>query len=298
MRWKPARGRDLQLLEPFLLAGEWKSVALSARFCRQGTYRLPPRSSTTVYYCARFARSAPGAPTAPHGEVAGVLLRTTTGLLLPLLREGDLDGLPLPPERAGGDLYSIMGTHRDVRWLETRLTGIPEIAVEYHLMILRREGSPASLQASVEEQSPPKLTVRPATEADLPALFPLQKSYELEEVVLRPDHFRDQACYTHLKRTLKTQLTYLAEISGRVVAKAGTNARGRQCDQIGGVYTVEHFRNQGIGLALMEVLLKKIFREKSSVTLFVKKNNLPAVALYRRLGFETAEAYRISYFRS
>lgn len=295
MRWKPARGRDLQLLEPFLLAGEWKSVALSARFCRQGTYKLPPRTSAAVYYCARSARSA---STPRRGEVGGILLRTTTGLLLPLLQEGDLDGLPPPPEQAGGNLYSIMGTHRDVRWLESRLAGVPEIAVDYHLMILRREGSSASRQASVEEQRPPNLTLRPVAEADLPALFPLQKSYELEEVVLRPEHFRDQACYAHLKRTLKNQLTYLAEISGRVVAKAGTNARGRQCDQIGGVYTVEHFRNQGIGLALMEVLLKKIFLEKSSVTLFVKKNNLPAVALYRRLGFETADAYRISYYRS
>lgn len=286
MRWKPARRRDLPALEPFLTAGEWKSVALGAYFCREGDWKLPPRAAAAVYFCTRGA--------AGRGPVAGVVLRTASGLLLPLLGEGDLDGCPAPEEAVRG-IYSLMGMSRDVRWLERRLARVPETAVDYHLMTLRRENY---APRAGDGREPAGLTLRPAGMADLPALFPLQKNYELEEVVLQPDHFREQACRAHLKLSLKTQLVFLAEISGQVVAKAGTNARGRHCDQVGGVYTADSCRNRGIGFALMRVLLERIFREKSTATLFVKKTNLPAAALYRRLGFEIAGGYRISYFRS
>jgi ribosomal protein S18 acetylase RimI-like enzyme len=47
----------------------------------------------------------------------------------------------------------------------------------------------------------------------------------------------------------------------------------------------------------MEELLRRIFAEKSTVCLFVKKNNLPALALYGKLGFRVADGYRISYFK-
>jgi predicted GNAT family acetyltransferase len=82
-----------------------------------------------------------------------------------------------------------------------------------------------------------------------------------------------------------------------VVAKAGTNARGFTVDQIGGVFTVEEVRNSGIAFRVMEELLRRIFAEKSTVCLFVKKNNLPALALYGKLGFHVADGYRISYFK-
>jgi GNAT superfamily N-acetyltransferase len=286
VKWKPARNIDLKVLEPFLLAGEWKSVALSSYFCRDGAWKLPSRAAASVYICSRGE------------EVAGVLLRTPSGLLMPLLKD-DAPGarsFPKLPRLPRGEIYSLMGTKADVLWLEEALSLIPETVVEYHLMTLRRERYTPGRAAAAPRI--PGLTTRLAGVRDLGALFPLQKCYELEEVVLRPEHFRDQACYNHLRRTLKTQLTCLAEVSGSVIAKAGTNARGWNCDQVGGVYTVESLRNQGIGFALMRTLLKWIFREKSTATLFVKTANLPAAALYRRLGFEIDGGYRISYFRS
>jgi predicted GNAT family acetyltransferase len=82
-----------------------------------------------------------------------------------------------------------------------------------------------------------------------------------------------------------------------VVAKAGTNARGFGVDQIGGVFTLEKLRNSGIAFRVMEELLRQVFAHKDMACLFVKKDNLPALALYKRLGFATADSYRISYFQ-
>jgi GNAT superfamily N-acetyltransferase len=288
VRWKLARKHDLSLLKPFLLAEEWKSVALAAYFHRQGVWKLPPRTEASVYFCVQ------------GGNVAGVLVRNSAGLLLPLSGDGGLRDFPAPV-RAGGNIYSLMGMSEDVRWLESRLTGAPEVAVDYHHMILRRQSytAPPAGAGSGDAGPPPVsgLSTRLAGVADLDALFPLQKSYELEEVVLRPEHFRDQACYLHLKRTLKTQITCLAEISGSVVAKAGTNARALNCAQVGGVYTLESYRNRGIAFSLMQALLKRIFQDRTTVTLFVKTGNAAAASLYRRLGFDVAGGYRISYFR-
>jgi hypothetical protein len=117
-------------------------------------------------------------------------------------------------------------------------------------------------------------------------------------VVINRQRFSEQACRQNLKRSLRRQLVLMAECNGKVVAKAGTNARGFATDQIGGVFTVEKERNRGVASLVMVELLGRIFSEKSMVCLFVKKNNMPALSLYRKLGFTIADGYRINYFKS
>ena len=133
---------------------------------------------------------------------------------------------------------------------------------------------------------------------DVEALLPLQIRYELEAVVINRQKHSEQVCRQNLKRTLRQQLVLLAEQNGKVVAKAGTNARGFHTDQIGGVFTVESKRNSGLAFRVMEELLRRIFSEKPTACLFVKKDNLPALSLYRKLGFRSAEGYQISYYKT
>jgi predicted GNAT family acetyltransferase len=188
-----------------------------------------------------------------------------------------------------------MGPAVEVRWLESGMGRPPAASVDYTLMSLgkadfRRRMNP-------EEPSPPRLLLRPAEPRDLQPLFPLQRAYELEEVVVFPERFSDQSCRLNLRRTLRQQLVFLAELDGRTVAKAGTNARGFQVDQIGGVYTDEALRGEGIATRVMTALLERIFRTKRMASLFVKPDNQAAMALYRKLGFRSLDRYRISYFQ-
>ena len=98
------------------------------------------------------------------------------------------------------------------------------------------------------------------------------------------------------KESLENNVVLYAEINGTPVAKAGTNARGFITDQIGGVFTKREERNKGIARIVMKYLLSLIFQEKRYASLFVKKHNTPAINLYKSLGFERVNDFRIAYF--
>ena len=287
MSWKRAEARDLPGLLELARAQEGRAVHFSSRLRSAragGRSALPSRLEATVlvHRCGEQATAA--------------LLFTSGGLLLPLLAAPGQGGIAAPRFPAwrslARNLHSIMGPLREVRWAESSLPFPARISIDYHLMGLdRRDYRPPP-------QAPPLegLELREALPQDARGLYPLQRDYELEEVLIEPGHFDPQACLANLRRTLRRQIVILAALDGRPVAKAGTNARGFDADQIGGVFTVESERCRGLARRVMIVLLERIFREKSLASLFVKKLNPAAVALYHRLGFREQEDFRISYF--
>ena len=188
-------------------------------------------------------------------------------------------------------VHSIMGVGRCVDLVEESLRLVPTTRVEYFLMTLA-----AGSRHPVLPPDPPGLRVRRADLYDDEALFPLQKCYELEEVVITASHFDDGQCMKSLRLALREQLVYLAELQGVPVAKAATNARGYKVDQVGGVYTVPQERGKDLAKAVVSHLLKTVFSEKQEACLFVKKHNRPAISLYERLGFAPVTDYAISYF--
>jgi len=137
--------------------------------------------------------------------------------------------------------------------------------------------------------------VRRARPEDLGALYPLQEAYEREEVLTPIHEFNAAASRAALARSLELQLVYVAVEDGRIVAKAGTNARGFGVDQIGGVYTIPERRGRGLATALMAALLGEIRRAGRCVALFVKPGNAAALALYRALAFREIGDYRADY---
>ena len=153
------------------------------------------------------------------------------------------------------------------------------------------DGGGAEVHVCIGQQQP---AARGSGDAAL--LFPLQRAYELEEVVIDPALFSDATCLKLLRQGLRNELVFHASRDGRPLAKAGTNARGYGVDQIGGVFTVASERGKGLARIVMAALLEAIFAEKPAACLFVKKANTPAIALYERLGFATVGGYVISYY--
>jgi GNAT superfamily N-acetyltransferase len=287
LSWRKAETGDLPALLDLARRQELRAVHFSSRLRPAragGRPGLPPRLEATVLLHRAGA------------EATAALLLTSGGLLLPLLpapggKAGEAPRFPRWRGLARG-LHSVMGPLREVRWAERNLPVPVRVCVDYHLMGLeRRDYRPPQAQSPL-----PDLRLRAARPLDARGLYPLQRGYELEEVLIEPGHFNPRACLANLRRTLRDQIVILAELDGLPVSKAGTNARGFDADQIGGVFTLEQARGRGIARQVMGVLLERIFREKAAASLFVKKQNRAAVALYHRLGFRELEDFRISYF--
>lgn len=286
MKWKRTNKKELPLLLDFLLPRESQAVAVTSRLKLGDRASLPPRREASVFFCQGSA------------EILAAVLISSTGVVLPVLAPGNAlqpESLPRLAElkKIEPSIHSVMGKAGDVAWVSKCLALKPGIINKYHLMSLNRE---RFLQLEDRALRVKGLALRAAGLQDAERLYPLQKGYELEDVAISKDHFHERSCFLSLKRILRHQEVIMAELNGKAVAKVNTNARGFRVDQVGGMYTIESERNRGIGFLVLKELLKRIFQTREIVSLFVRKNNPAAAALYRNLGFTVTDSYRISYY--
>ncbi|MFW6291286.1 MAG: GNAT family N-acetyltransferase [Spirochaetota bacterium] len=227
--------------------------------------------------------------------MTGAILQSQSGLYYPVLDPGspvvEADAVRRL-SRSTRRIYSIMGRSGDVRALEDAFRRPPLQYLEYHLMA--QADPPPELPLP---RVPRDLRIREACERDARRLFDIQKKYEIEEVLLPGNTFSPTAAMQHLKQTLRDQVVLVAELDGTPVGKANTNARGVFFDQIGGVFTERALRSRGIATALMLRLLERLASESKNASLFVKKDNAPALRMYRNIGFAVEDEFRISYYR-
>lgn len=282
MSWYPAARREVSEVLGFLRIREWSCVSFTSRLINNE----PGGNRILVHRAA-----------AEGSRITESLLLTGHGLILPVLAQELYAAefyrhelLPLIRSYAH-NVHSVMGLDNQVHAIEMILPAPVSERIDYYLMT--RE------YFNIERPTTPRtpLKIRRAAASDVRALFPLQRDYEKEEVLLNPEKFNPTASFLSLQKTLRKELVYVAEVDGIPVAKAGTNARGMTFYQIGGVYTVPSLRSLGIGRSLMHALMWEIASEKKHLCLFVKKSNPAAIKLYRNLGFTIRDNYAISYYR-
>lgn len=283
MSWYPIAQREMQELLAFLRTREWTCVSFSSRLINReggGNRIFLNRSDDDT------------------NRIVEALLLTSHGLVLPVI-----DPSLFPPNRyreqllpllhaSARTVHSVMGLEQQVAAIESIVSSRVHERIEYYLMT--REYF--NIERPVEEDD--SLKVRRASVYDVRALFPLQRDYEKEEVLLNPEKFNSTASFLTLQKNLRKELIYVAELDGVPVAKAGTNARGMNYFQIGGVFTVASLRGRGIGKAIMRSLMWDIAQKKKHLCLFVKRSNQSAIRLYTSLGFTLREKYAISYYRT
>ncbi|MCK5674340.1 MAG: GNAT family N-acetyltransferase, partial [Spirochaetales bacterium] len=137
--------------------------------------------------------------------------------------------------------------------------------------------------------------VKKAKKRDTLSLFPLEKAYLLEEVLVGNSAINQQAVLINLKKTCTDQSVFYALFEKKIIAKVNTNGQGFAYNQIGGVYTKPEYRKQGISTYLMKILLNEIHMSKKNAVLYVKKENIPALTLYKKLGFSIVDDYSAHY---
>ena len=134
------------------------------------------------------------------------------------------------------------------------------------------------------------------TENDMENLFEIERNYLQDEVAVRGQKVSDAEVSMRLRQILKNQLYFALISDDKIVSKAYTNAIGKNWIQIGGVYTLFQFRQNGYAAHTVSTLCKRILQAHKNISLFVKTKNLPAQQLYQKIGFTFHSDYKIVYF--
>ncbi|MBN1798200.1 MAG: GNAT family N-acetyltransferase [Spirochaetales bacterium] len=291
MSWQKLELMDLGLLENFLIKNELECVTFSA-WLKEKIISQAHLQRDLAVYINKNKNHLMGAD-----SISEALLVTEYGMICPIIQKNSgvhphrLQRLSYLIHQTPCALSSIMGLEINVKTVEKLLINrIVKSRVDYYLMVLDKAHFHDNSNNLIKD-----ITIRKARTTDAAALFDIQKRYELEEVCLNPYLFDDNACLSLLKNNLRKEIIFIAEKNGKPFAKAGTNARGYNIYQIGGVFTRQEYRRHGIAHSLMLELLKYIFRLEKTACLFVKKINKPAFMLYKKLGFKIVSDFRISY---
>ncbi|MBN1523112.1 MAG: GNAT family N-acetyltransferase [Spirochaetales bacterium] len=292
MSWMRARLDDFNDLRQFLVKHEVSSVGFSA-WLKEKIVSTPHIRNDFTVFIKRSKNHILGAT-----SIKEAVLVTEQGLVFPLIKHRpparlhDLSELSHFMHGFPIGLNSVIGVTKSVETMVQCIGAGVRAQVDYFLMAID------CFPLSFIPPAPIKgIHIHKADAEDAMRLFELQKSYELEEVYLNPHAFNETACYANLKNTLRKELVLVAERNGTPVGKAGTNARGYNMYQLGGVFTREQDRRKGISFLLMFELLNRIFKEQKKACLFVKKSNLGAIRLYEKLGFTMIDNFSIIYLR-
>ena len=275
--WKKMNKKRIAAAETVLRERELRCVSACSRFFR----RSSPKDAVWILYSRDSG-----------GQALIVYVNRT---LLPVF-SGNRE-IPEPKflKRFFGPLpvHSVQGLSGDVIFLEKWLLqyGLDAIdKIDYDLMCI--DAYPQSSTYS----KPAGLILRSAQRSDLDALAALQAEYEQEEVLPAGAEFYPAVSRLNMEKIFANEQLLVAELGGRVVGKINTSARSFTRFQVGGVYVLPGFRNRGIARYMTAEFVRTLIGQGRGVSLFVKKNNPAAQAVYRRLGFTFLADYRISYY--
>lgn len=257
--WKPiSRDQYRTLAETLSKGREWEYCSFTEKLLR-------PRSSTTVLSLEN-----------------NFIMQDRTGFVFPIITSEQFGDLRLSYQPR-----SIMGLANNVTQFCDAARIQPATVIHYTLMV--RKPAPVTLH---RREIP---LVRRLSPEDFLDVLPLETAYQQEEVMLPGQPLHEESVHLHVHTMLQQQRGTGVFHGKHLMAKAHTNARGLQCHQIGGVYTLPEYRSSGWANLAMRALLIELGSHRSFTSLFVKNGNTAGQKLYRRLGFTPTGEYTIAY---
>jgi len=159
----------------------------------------------------------------------------------------------------------------------------PKKIRNYHFMRLDRHSYYRNINNILYSNA--RVTKKTLTVHDARPLSELQAHYEAEELHIdeqQLDHHKITIALVH-----RIKLDTLTALYDRniPVAIASVNARFQATCQIGSVFVLPEYRNQGIGTILLKTHLEKLLHHYTTIVLFVDIHNHAAIHLYQKLGF-------------
>jgi uncharacterized protein len=254
-----------------------------------------------VYPIALLLRDALGRPrdeywgARRHGEMVALLhLGGQSGAVLPL--GDDAEALRLLGEQASQRLLSLPRRFQVIG---------PRDAVDPFLTRFSRSGAiprldrPQSYLALEGGRLPPfepLPELAAATPADEPLVHESGARLRLEELDEDPRDVDPTGYRRRAAEECRDGHTYLWKNSSGLRFRASVSAVTADAAQVSGVYTPPELRGQGVARRGLSELCHRLLDRTRAVCLFVNEVNLPALALYRRLGFRPHVAWRSLFY--
>ena len=277
-RWRKIPRGEHHKAEAFLREREKFCVSACARFLniresRGHIWRLPGRD----------------------GEISALLLHSRRSLFPVFNKNPDISAPRFLIRFLGKvPIHALQGLRQDAERLETLMEAQGYFAkerIDYELMSLDSQPRPEALRIG-----PVNLVLRPPVPEDKVSLAALQSAYEQEEVLPGNAVFNSAVSLLNLEHILREECVFVAEMDGQIVGKINTSAESFTRYQIGGVYVRSDCRGLGIAARMTAVFARNLLAQGRGITLFVKRRNAAARAVYRKAGFSTLADYRITYY--
>ena len=143
----------------------------------------------------------------------------------------------------------------------------------------------------------PKATLRPGEVTELEPIMEMDCLMIEEELGFNPFR-RDPRVYRDgwLRRIRELRVWLVGALQGPYLFKVEQSAISEEVIQISGVYTALAHRKKGIAKDAIAQICRIILSDTPIVSLYVHSGNIPAVNLYRSLGFEEAGVIRSVWF--
>lgn len=140
--------------------------------------------------------------------------------------------------------------------------------------------------------------VRYAHKSDLDIVMPACIDMFTGEVGVSPvAHGAGHAYRNRIADLIGQQRSLIKVVNGQVVFKAEVGAIGDGVAQIQGVWVAPALRGQGIAAPAMATVVNKVRTDLApTVSLYVNNFNTPALATYRRVGFEQVDTFATVLF--
>jgi hypothetical protein len=278
-RWNKLKRTDEASVETLLRANEHKYVSACAKY-------LIRRAVDPVWVLRRGKE-----------EIAAIVINYGSTLLPVLCGKKDI---PMPG--FSGDFFCVKKIH-SVQGLTEDVIIIDEIIqkmgrknvdrYDYDLMSLDGMQKTESKDRGSDFSN---LVLRVPNLSDIDKIAPLQAGYEKEEVLPKGGVFSPAASRVNIARIIAGGQILAAELNGRMVGKINLNAISFTRCQVGGVYVHPDYRSKGIARKMTAEFIASFVNQGKGITLFVKKNNIPACKLYTNMGFIKQNDYRITYY--
>jgi len=160
-----------------------------------------------------------------------------------------------------------------------------------------RDDRPGQPVYAISEAPPPGDTgLRPATEADFELLLPACSAAHEEEIGVDPMARDPDGFRWRTRSQIEEGRSWLWIERGMILFKAEASAWTPSAAQVQQVWVDPPARNKGYAQRGMRDLCRLLLEQVSTVCLFVRPENAPAIRVYEAIGMQRHGSYRSLIF--